>query len=97
MGIACTYDDHKSVESYLASNEGKNLPVPHCIRGSKGAELVEEVKAMSEYFIIPPFAKGAFGSIEFADKIKEFGVEEIEMTGVCPDICVISNAMIERG
>lgn len=94
MKIVCTCDIHPDEEQYMKSNEGRNLPVPHCLKGTKGAELVKEVKQMKDFYLIPPIEKGAFGSIKLAEELKKFDIEEIEMMGVCTDICVISNAMI---
>ena len=48
MKIVCTCDIHPDEEQYMKSNEGRNLPVPHCLKGTKGAELVKEVKQMKE-------------------------------------------------
>src|SRR5574344_160805 len=83
MKIVCTRDIHPDEQQYMNSNEGRNLPVPHCLRGTKGAELVKEVKEMEKYYLFAPIEKGTFGSLELAEKLKKYEVEEIEMVGVC--------------
>lgn len=90
-----TMDSHE--ENYLDTNEGKRLPVPHCIRGTAGWELIPELqefiqevkKAGGKAAIIE---KPSFGSIGLPALVEKADV--IELTGLCTDICVISNAMI---
>ena len=84
-----TQDTHQA--DYLSTQEGKNLPVKHCIKPSHGWEIA---------VVLQPFAakakavieKPAFGSLELIKAAE--GYEEAEFTGLCTDICVISNAMI---
>ncbi len=85
-----TQDTHP--ENYLETQEGRRLPVPHCIRGSRGWDICEELK---------PFAsadrtiqKPTFGSLELGSRLKTY--DRIIFTGVCTDICVISNALIAK-
>lgn len=94
------FDDSISVESLRYSNtvEGQKLPIKHCIEGTKGWEIREEVaKEIGEdYYTI---IKYTFGSTYLADFIKQMsmieGVElEVELIGFCTDICVISNALL---
>ncbi|MDO4793993.1 MAG: isochorismatase family cysteine hydrolase [Filifactor alocis] len=100
--IICTQDVHG--EDYLQTGEGRRLPVEHCIRGSLGAELIDEIKEMKagwedrdEVFLSEsPLEKRAFGSTKLSEVIRKYDPEEIELIGVCTDICVISNAMILR-
>lgn len=93
-----TLDTHG--EDYLTTQEGRNLPVAHCIYGEDGWGLNGEIlQALAETQAeVHDFCKkGAFGSKELGDLLAaECGTEEctIEMVGVCTDICVISNAMI---
>lgn len=83
-----TRDTH--TEDYLNTQEGKNLPVEHCIRGTDGWNIVKEIlEAASEYDIVD---KITFGSVELAQQLKDY--EEIDLVGVCTGICVISNALI---
>ena len=87
--VIFTRDTHS--EDYMNTQEGKNLPVPHCIKGSKGWEVSEKLDTASYKIIDKP----TFGSFELAEYISTLAdVEEIELIGLCTDICVISNAMI---
>lgn len=99
--ILCTKDTHE--ENYLNTGEGQRLPVPHCIRGTLGAELIPEILELEEkwkeddvFMEINPVEKSAFGSTELSRKLESYDFDEIEIIGVCTDICVISNAMILR-
>lgn len=86
--VAFTRDTHG--EEYLSSQEGKNLPVPHCIAGTAGHEIAAGLCLAGERV----FDKPAFGSIELAAYVKERGFAAVELVGVCTDICVISNALL---
>lgn len=87
--VIFTRDTH--TEEYMNTQEGKNLPVPHCIKGSKGWEITEKLDTASDKIIDKP----TFGSFELTDYVASLGdVEEIELIGLCTDICVISNAML---
>ena len=96
--IVTTMDTHD--EDYLSTQEGKNLPVKHCICGEDGWALNSEVmQAIAETKAeVHNFCrKNTFGSMELAQMLKEAyeGQEvEIELIGLCTDICVISNAML---
>lgn len=100
--ILCTKDTHE--ENYLQTGEGKRLPVPHCIRGSQGNDLIDEIKELhaqwhdaDEVFLpIHPFEKPAFGSTSLSKELASYDFDEIELIGVCTDICVLSNAIILR-
>lgn len=86
--VAFTRDTHG--EDYLSTQEGKNLPVPHCIAGTAGHEIAAGLCLAGERV----FDKPAFGSIELASYVKERGFAAVELVGVCTDICVISNALL---
>lgn len=90
--VIYTKDTHK--EGYLATQEGKNLPVEHCMEGTWGWELAGELEELSKEKKV--FNKPTFGSIELASYLTEEneGIEEIELCGLCTDICVISNAFV---
>lgn len=100
--ILCTQDIHDS--DYLSTGEGRRLPVEHCIRGTEGAELIDEIRVLREKWedydevFLPesPLEKNAFGSTRLPEVLRKYAPEEIELIGVCTDICVISNAMILR-
>lgn len=92
--IFVTYDTHS--EDYLNTSEGKKLPVPHCIKGTDGWELNEEVQSAlvgKEYIAVE---KPTFGSVDLPKLIRKKVGEsfEIELVGLCTDICVVSNALV---
>ena len=82
--IIFTRDTHYS--NYLRTQEGKMLPVEHCIHKTKGWEIVDGLEVPNCSHV----NKTSFGW----DEWHEFDYEEIELIGVCTDICVISNALI---
>ena len=88
-----TRDTHQV--NYLQTQEGKNLPVEHCIEGTKGWELNDEIEAVRRGSVI--INKPTFGSTVLVDTIREIASKEeieIEMVGLCTDICVVSNALL---
>ncbi len=92
--ILYTLDTH--FENYSDTQEGRNLPVPHCIKGTEGHKLIPELREIinDESRAVE---KIIFGSKELPQRVMDIcgGVpDEIELAGVCTDICVISNAMI---
>ena len=90
--ILFTRDTH--YENYLETQEGGNLPVPHCIKGSEGWQIRKE---LDELRTTEAIDKPGFGSLELMEKLKEMNAEEeigsITLIGLCTDICVITNAM----
>ena len=92
--VIYTRDTHQA--DYLTTQEGKNLPVEHCIEGAWGWELADGLKELAENSVI--FNKPTFGSVELAKYLVEENVKEaidgIELCGLCTDICVISNAFV---
>ena len=86
--VVFTMDTHE--ENYLSTQEGKNLPVRHCIRGSEGWMLEERIRG----FEGQRFEKPTFGSMELAAWVQTQAFDEIELVGLCTDICVISNALL---
>jgi len=93
--IFVTLDTHQ--DNYMQTLEGKNLPVPHCIKGTDGWNLnkkVNEALVNKKYEIVE---KITFGSVDLPNLIKNKMDEdeiEIELIGLCTDICVVSNALI---
>jgi len=82
-------------KNYLQTEEGKNLPVPHAIKPSRGWEIIDELKSYAHNSIV--LEKPTFGSLELPNVIKKHckeEIEEIEICGVCTGICDISNALI---
>lgn len=93
--IIVTYDTHP--ETYMQTQEGKNLPVPHCIKGTDGWKLNDEVQAALENKDYKIIEKPTFGSVELPEYIRsnyETDEIEIELIGLCTDICVVSNALL---
>lgn len=87
--VIYTRDTH--TEHYLKTQEGKHLPVVHCVKGTTGWEIAEGVFAEGSYVIDKP----SFASMELAEYVAQLeNLEEVELAGLCTDICVISNAMI---
>lgn len=98
--ILYTMDTHH--ENYLSTQEGGRLPVKHCIKGTEGWELNEEIRnAIQKRGALDPLhcvEKGAFASRELPERIQQLseGEDQISFTliGLCTDICVIANAML---
>lgn len=88
--IVFTQDTHS--ENYLESAEGKKLPVMHCILSSDGWKLNPDIEKLSQDCLI--FEKQTFGCVELAKYISEQNYDEVELIGLCTDICVISNALL---
>ena len=99
--VIFTQDTH--LTDYMETQEGKNLPVPHCIEETEGWEIIEElkpfVKTDSAWL---PFRKGTFGSVALGEELRDFiqkdnkKIEKIEFIGLCTDICVLSNATLVK-
>ncbi len=87
--IMATLDTHG--EDYLETQEGKNLPVKHCIRGSRGWE--PEARVAEALGDCRTFEKATFGSRELVLALEQMKPEEIEFVGLCTDICVVSNVL----
>ncbi|WP_295151926.1 cysteine hydrolase family protein [uncultured Ruminococcus sp.] len=93
--VVFTLDTHTN--AYMDTQEGKNLPVIHCVRGTEGWKLdprIEAVRRDDDILVEKP----AFGSAELPAVLRKVAgdneIEQIEFIGICTDICVISNAMI---
>lgn len=90
--ILVTLDTHD--ETYLTSQEGKNLPIVHCVKGTAGWNLHPAVEEALIGRKAVRFEKNAFGSLDLARYLAKHQPDEIVMCGVCTDICLISNAML---
>lgn len=98
--ILFTRDTHGP--DYLKTQEGKKLPVPHCIRGSEGWEIIPQLQEYAQH----PIDKPTFGSRYLGALLKaqdedlrrqgKAGVEKVTLIGVCTDICVLSNALVVK-
>ena len=87
--VIFTRDTHQ--KNYMETQEGKNLPVMHCIEGTDGWQISKELKVGESKI----FNKPSFGSMELAGYVANLNdIEEIELIGLCTGICVISNAFI---
>lgn len=90
-----TKDTHE--ENYLETQEGRNLPVKHCIRGTEGWELHPDIAKWVEREELVT-EKAGFGSTELSAMLGMFSmdvkVNSITLVGLCTDICVISNAIM---
>ena len=92
--VLATRDTHG--EDYLERQEGKKLPVVHCIKGTHGWEIKDEIQQL---LISQPIDKPTFGSEALGNVLKDLNndvepIDSITLVGLCTDICVISNAML---
>lgn len=90
--VVFTKDLHES--DYLHTEEGRNLPVPHCIKGTPGAEFYGNIKALSEGHRV--FEKSTFGSNALFDYIGGRRYRTIALCGVDGSICVFANALLAK-
>lgn len=93
--IYATLDTHYS--NYLETLEGKKLPVPHCIRMTEGWQLNERIQMALSSKEYKKIEKNTFGSADLVNEIQKIEKTddlEIEMVGLCTDICVVSNALL---
>lgn len=89
--VAFTRDTH--YQDYLETQEGKKLPVVHCIKGTKGWEIYgETAKEVREGDEI--IDKPTFGSMALGEYAIEGEYDEIELVGLVSNICVMTNAAI---
>ena len=91
--VFVTMDTH--APNYLETQEGRNLPVEHCIKGTEGWQIRSDIAALLPDWHI--YEKPTFGSVALAKDIAEIAAKEdieIEVLGLCTDICVVSNALM---
>lgn len=86
--VLFTRDTHH--EDYLETQEGRRLPVTHCVAGTEGHLIADGLDTDG----CEVFDKGSFGSLKLAERAAAGGYDEIELCGLCTDICVVSNALI---
>ena len=93
--VIFTRDTHE--ENYMETQEGGNLPVPHCIRDSQGWQIREELEKLRTEPAVdtPTFGSRALGEL-LLQLDKEEKIESITLVGLCTDICVISNALLAK-
>ncbi|MBQ9078202.1 MAG: cysteine hydrolase [Ruminococcus sp.] len=93
--IYATFDTH--YENYMETSEGRMLPVPHCIKGTDGWQLNDDIAEALEGKKYIPVEKITFGSVDLPELIKKSAGTDnmsIELIGLCTDICVVSNALL---
>ena len=93
--VLFTRDTH--FDNYMETQEGMNLPVPHCIKNTDGWQIQSELESLRKTDAID---KVTFGSSELGALLrkldKEEKIESLTFVGLCTDICVISNVMIAK-
>ena len=102
--IVYTIDTHGA--DYLETQEGRNLPIPHCLKRSEGQKLDESIRDLFRENVDKLFFKGTFGSSELFDWLREVNkladdmdrlpFESIELAGLLSNICVISECVIAK-
>ncbi len=91
--VYATRDTHGT--DYLDTSEGRHLPVEHCIKGTAGWEIRQDIAELLQGAVIVD--KPTFGSVELAGLLKRENEREeiqVELVGLCTDICVVSNALL---
>lgn len=93
--VLFTQDTHQA--NYMQTQEGQHLPVPHCIEGSAGWQLIPQLEALRQ---TEPIRKLTFGAKDLPRRLQELEAQEplgsVTFVGLCTDICVISNAMLVK-
>lgn len=93
--IFMTKDTHKD-KDYKNTQEGKLLPIPHCLLGTEGQKIIPELQDIAKHTVV--IQRTTFGTTELARfirvKHRVTDVDEIALIGVCTDTCVISNALL---
>ncbi len=86
--VVFTRDTHH--DNYLETKEGQYLSVVHCVEGTPGWEIIDELKPYANIVINKP----TFGSTRLVRFVEEGDYDEVELIGLCTDICVVSNALL---
>jgi nicotinamidase-related amidase len=90
--VIFTKDTH--FDDYMSTEEGKNLPVSHCIKGTSGHELTDGLKKeVKDHLVIEKYT---FPSLELGNILAKEEIEEIYLCGLVSDICVFTNAIIAK-
>ena len=94
--VIFTRDTHYG--NYMDSQEGKYLPVVHCVKDTAGWEIVPELEMIRNAKNMQCYDKPTFGCTALAEDLKKFyengEIESVELVGLCTDICVVSNALL---
>ena len=86
--IIFTQDTHGA--DYLDTQEGKKLPIKHCIKPEHGWEICDELKPYITQSNV--FEKPTFGGTNLIDAVATYDI--ITLVGLCTDVCIISNALL---
>ena len=89
--VLFTRDTH--FDNYMDTQEGRNLPVKHCIKGTPGWQIRPELDALRK---TEPIDKLTFGSSALPEILAKENPESVTFVGLCTDICVISNVMLTK-
>ena len=89
--VVFTMDTHQP--EYLGTQEGKHLPVEHCIEGTNGWEIHPSLLPYAGKIFIKP----GFGSSDLLDYVAAGSFDQVELIGLCTDICVVTNALMLKG
>lgn len=95
LPVYFTLDNHDC--NYLETLEGQNLPIIHCVYGTEGYQLCDEIaKIITSFDTSKVYNKHTFGSVTLSRMLEEYAqtLSEIEIVGVATNICVISNALL---
>lgn len=91
--VFATRDTHSA--DYLNTAEGRKLPIVHCAEGSDGWQIQKDIAALIH---TSPFDKPSFGSLQLMEYLINLNqrtpIDEVQLVGLCTDICVISNALL---
>lgn len=97
--VVFTLDTHDA--GYLSTQEGRNLPIEHCIEHSWGWQLVDGLEHIRSSRNLKVYCKSTFASVELARDLAAANeadpIESVELIGLCTDICVVSNALALKG
>jgi nicotinamidase/pyrazinamidase len=91
--VIYTFDTHD--QTYLQTQEGKKLPIEHCIKGTDGHRLEPHIEALKTDEDVS-FEKGAFGSLELGSYLRKTCYDTVECVGLVTNMCVLSNAVIAK-
>lgn len=92
--VIFTRDTHG--DDYLETQEGKNLPIVHCVKDTFGWEIYGAAKIFAEENALKIFDKPAFGSLELGNFVKDRAYDEVEIAGLVSNICVVSTSVIVK-
>jgi nicotinamidase/pyrazinamidase len=90
--VVFTKDIHE--DNYLHEEEGRNLPIPHCLRGTPGSEFYGQIAELAKKH--PVFEKPTFGSAELLKYIQKKNYRKIALCGLDGSICVFANAIVAK-